>query len=121
MYAQTVWPLRLILLYLLLVVLASLGSSIQDAWDRGRGFPDTLQLRLLPLSGGRYTLVSLIAVWVSVWILTRFGERRPLVSLGLSMNAGAFFLLLAGCLSGVILKAIILYTIAYDQLGLLPK
>lgn len=118
---QMACPLRLLIFYLLLVFFASLGFSIQDALSQGRLFPFDIQIQFIPISGGSRSFVSLLVVWLSVWIMTRFWEQRPLTSLGFLVNPPTFPYLFVGFLVGIISKAAILYTIAYHQLGLLPK
>jgi membrane protease YdiL (CAAX protease family) len=104
--------------YVLSVSLASIVFGIQDSIAQGDLiFP----IRYIPISSKQYYLVSLFVALLSIWIMTRFVERRPFASLGLRLDPSALLLLTLGFLAIIIYKAILAYIISYTQLGLLPK
>lgn len=115
------WLSRLVRFYWLSIFLATIAFTIQDLISREQISPFLINIQYFPIWGGRYLYTSFLVVLLSIWLMTHFIEQRPFVSIGLKATRFSLFYFCASSMVGIVFKTVLLYTIVYFQLGLLPK
>lgn len=105
------------LLYGVLIIVSSFIFIINDYFMHGTVNP---RINYFPTEA-HYPYLSLVSVGLSLYILTRFLERRPFHSLGLLASRFTPILFFSGWIAQLVIAIAATYILLYLQMGLLPK